>query len=505
LEKATLPLQQYLGLRSSLRKERFARASKLSRPLYILCCQLEAYADAFDTSHDTMSVEVVASAPNAASPKKSNNEKDMIVIQPEPLAVVLRLQSPSTMEGLSEKAVAVNKSQSHSGENSLTEIRFQYLSALNIITAEAMGHPNLMINLFPGDDGAATPNLSSFHKGQSQSAVDKTAVAVDLDEKMDDGDDPNIQAGEGDGTSASAKEPPTNSSALASFHGLAKEYPGRPFMWAQWLGGLCFLNDSQQQARLEPSTRAVIHQLHRRVRAQRTLTYLLSCLAAAASSSSSSSSSNKSFQSIPIHEAMSQMFPSNSGSEAASLAGWTEVVQKIDQIKPCFGHKIGNAYGSSSTDSEAAAEQYDGDSSSLACRYFRARLMHRGTSLNTFVEVSPEYPAKAPRWLLQATPLLDYQDESVAEAAASGKVLHYDNNMKDIETAVNAEYHDLILPEQETTLDWILVHQLRKIMTCWAALSDGPEHGSISGVRVRRGRNRRKALAFERYGSGKAC
>jgi len=473
LEMATLPLQQYLGLQSSARKKRFSRASKLCRPLYILCCQLEAFADAFDSSRDSMTVEIT----NAVQYGEAKNEGKHI-LKADPLAVVLRLKS---MIDTSESTATAKNSEK------ITEILFQYLPSLNVVTAEATEHPQLLVNLFPGDHGATTPNLSSFHECTVAAATSSNKdIGSESENVLKVHEENNVLTDmKNTEDSLSAKQGQT----LNTFPGLPKDFPGRPYMWAQWLAGLCFLNDSQKQERLEPSTRAVIRQLHRRVRAQRTLKYLLSTLNSAATSMSS----NKSAQMIPIHPAMNQLFPANAGSDSASLVGWTEVVQKVSQIKPHFGYSALQEEGNADTPDPA-----------MACRFFRARLMHQGRALNAFVEVSPEYPAKAPRWLLQATPLLNYQEESISAVMdETGSLLLHDNNMKLIETTVNAEYDDLILAEDETTLDWILVHQLRKIMTCWAALSDGPEHGSIAGVRVRRGRNRRKALAFERYAHGK--
>ena len=230
LEKATLPLQEYLKLRSSERKTRFARAKKLSRPLYILCCQLETYADAF--GGDDMNVEVVdavqytpkmtnpTSTDNAAAEETQDQETIKNVLQPDPFAVLLKLRSVKSRQGASTDLFE-------------TVIRFQFITKLNIVTAEATGNPRLLINLFPGDTGDSLPNLSTYH-------------------------DLSLNA---------------HSSIIGS-----DEFPGRPFLWAQWLAGLLFLPDEQSE-RLEPSTKVVIRQLLRRVRAQGVLKDLLAALA----------------------------------------------------------------------------------------------------------------------------------------------------------------------------------------------------------------------------------
>ena len=114
-----------------------------------------------------------------------------------------------------------------------TVIRFQFITKLNIVTAKATGNPRLLINLFPGDTGDSLPNLSTYH-------------------------DLSLNA---------------HSSIIGS-----DEFSGRPFLWAQWLAGLLFLPDEQIE-RLEPSTKAVIRQLLRRVRAQGVLKDLLAALA----------------------------------------------------------------------------------------------------------------------------------------------------------------------------------------------------------------------------------
>jgi len=436
LEKATLPLQEYLKLQSSERKERFERAKKLSRPLYILCCQLVAYVDAFGNDDETaMQVEVIDAVQYEPLNKGDTSDKgserhgakqmtDIVslkdALQADPFAVQLKLH-------LTKSNAQSTNVAAHLFE---TEIRFQFLPKLNIVTAEAQGNPRLLINLFPGDTGECLPNLSIYH---DEALVNATSIVTGIEEK----------------------------------------FPGRPFLWAQWLGGLMFLPDCKEHSeRLEPSTKAVIRQLQRRVRAQGVFNELLSSLASRPSL-------------IPIHPSMSTDYFPNPGPDSATLVYWSEIQQpsRISQLLPLFGYKDDKA--------RAAGGRW--------CRYFRAKLQRRTDHvLTAFVEISSEYPAVTPRWLLQS-PIR--HDESIL--LASGQIPLHDNNMKLIETEVNAEYSDLFIDDEEDTFDWILVHQLRKIMACWDALFDGPDHGSIAGVRVRRGRDRRKTLAFARYANAK--
>jgi hypothetical protein len=439
IEKATLPLQKYFKLRSSELKERFARAKQLSRPLYILCSQLAAYVEyAKDDEGTEMSVEVldavqydqqkkvndtgrdnVEDQPENEQQNESANLKD--ILQADPLAVMLKLRRTKDI-----------------GQTSFTtshfeiEIRFQFIPKLNIVTAEAVGNPRLLINLFPGDTGETFPNLSIYH---DESLVDDQITSI--------------------------------------LFGSWDEFPGRPFLWAQRLAGMMFLPEMRERnERLEPSTKAVFRQLHRRVRAQAVLRDLLSALSSRPCP-------------IPVHHSMGSDWFLTRGPDSAALVYWSEVQQssKICHLLPLFGYE----------DQKTQAVQ------GRWCRYFRAKLQRRTDHVLTiFVEIPPDYPARPPRWLLQSPISAQRQDESAV--SLSGQMPQHDKNMKLIEMEVNTEYSDLIVDEEEETFDWILVHQLRKIMACWDALFDeGPDHASVVYTPVTKESDRCKTLAFDRY------
>jgi len=47
-------------------------------------------------------------------------------------------------------------------------------------------------------------------------------------------------------------------------------------------------------------------------------------------------------------------------------------------------------------------------------------------------------------------------------------------------------------------MDYILTHQIKRVAGVFERLANGKESGSIGGVRVRKGKERRKIMAYEK-------
>ena len=107
--------------------------------------------------------------------------------------------------------------------------------------------------------------------------------------------------------------------------------------------------------------------------------------------------------------------------------------------------------------------------------------MKRGAaSLMALVEVPPDYPERAPRWLLQGR----------AAATSVTARTTYDNTLRQIETEVNAYYNELLLEGDE---DWLLSLQLRRVQMCFDVIGEGTAAPLPLG-RKRRGRGRAPRL-----------
>ena len=69
-----------------------------------------------------------------------------------------------------------------------------------------------------------------------------------------------------------------------------------------------------------------------------------------------------------------------------------------------------------------------------------------------------------------------------------------------LERELNANYLELCDPDAEggDGMDFVLTHQMRRLGAIWEKMATGQQWGTIAGVRVREGRDRKKANAFER-------
>lgn len=432
IEKATLPLQKYFKLRNSEWRERFARAKLLSRPLYILYSQLVAYVEyARDGAEGIeMSVEIIDSVQyDIQKPANDGKCKGEEQIDTEP----------------QDKATQLIQDTLHFDPLAVI-LKLRWTKGIEYAVCAA--HPfeidvrfqfNPKLNIVTAEATGNPRLLINLFPGDAGESFPNMSIYHD-ETLMDD-------------------------QIMSLLFGSGHEVLGRPYLWAHRLAGIVFLPGlGEHRERLERSTKAIFRQLQRRIRAHAVLRDLLSVLSTRP-------------KPIPVHPAMDYDWCLSSRPDSAALVYWSEVQQasKICHLLPLFGYE----------DEKTQAIQ------GRWCRYFRAKLQRQTDHVLTiFVEIPPDYPAKPPRWLLQSPASTQRHDES---DPLSTQMPQHDSNMKRIETEVNTELSDLIIDNEEESFDWILVHQLRKIMTCWDALFDeGVDTTSVEPKVC-------QTMAFDRY------
>ncbi|XP_057853680.1 THO complex subunit 5A isoform X3 [Cryptomeria japonica] len=199
LKKASLPVQQQLGILHTKRMKQHHLAELLPAPLYILYSQLLAQKEAFEESID---VEIVGSTKDAQSfarqqankdsgleegkldddvpeeeddsqrrrkrPKKLQSKENVDatgIYQVHPLSVILHIYDDETTHG-----ARLSK---------FVTLRFEYLVKLHVVCVGIEGlqggnENNFLINLFPDDTGVDLPH---------QTAKLSSSISFSFDEK----------------------------------------------------------------------------------------------------------------------------------------------------------------------------------------------------------------------------------------------------------------------------------------------------------------------------------
>lgn len=225
------------------------------------------------------------------------------------------------------------------------------------------------------------------------------------------------------------------------------EYPSthmaRPFSWAQWICGIYNLTPERQH-RPEPSIQAVIEQIRKRFEGQIALEFQLKGLI-------------KSTPLIEVHENAKALFDQDI---TTTLSSWKEIpAPKTDVFSFLNASEQSYRYG---------------------CKYYEASFKNDKVKLNSFVEISPEYPVRPPRFLFQA------------RTPTTSGTAEFNTLLKDAEIEVNAYYKELIPNGSE---DWLLSHQLRKVQLCMDIISTLGPQTAVFG-RIRRGKDRHRAIAI---------
>ncbi|KAF4320884.1 hypothetical protein BBO99_00005169 [Phytophthora kernoviae] len=341
------------------------------------------------------------------------------------------------------------RSASKSVSGSFTVV-FQYFPIAKVVTAEvvktipaAYNHvshqKSILMNLFPGDDGLTVPHLAVNYAFQE------------------------------DNETRSEVEFPANAAC-------------RPYYWAQWICGLDPMkrpdlsegSEEKPHRRPEPSIRNVMTQLVKRFIATAVLKNHLDQL-----TKSSSSHRSKDDGSHFVHPLARHLFPHE---VKTYLEEWKEVPMPTQDVFQLFKERA--------APTTAPRAQFHLPTS--GCRYYRAAFKNGRAKVSAIVEIAPEYPVRAPRFLFQL------------RSAMSSKTLDkdllpvYENQLKEVEIEVNAYYDELIPKGSE---HFLLLHQLRKIELCFDVLCNGASDGeadvSLCFGRERRGKDRRQAMVMD--------
>lgn len=467
------------------RTKRFQMAqSNLPSPLYVLFVQLTGYIDAwatldklggFKSKNNILDGFVGANGMNVTVVLDENgggcgNGKGRVVLTLSPADIL-----PSEVSSILGKSFPSHRSGSSGG---VIKIIFVFNADQGVVLAlvEGDGEMNaeLLDNLFPGDDGMSNPNVS---------------LSLLSEEGSDEGRDDYIST---EGENHDGKE--SADSNAGKF--------GKPYYWCQVLSGLNFppplsaanniigMKNSGEEAedapfQIQSCTKAVFRQLIRRVRARKTLAAILEYLGKRSSLHPLP---------IPIHPALKAEGSKATQSQAtkAKLHSWTEDL------------KDGNLGVAGTTQ-----------------KSYIAIIKRKSSSVKASVLIDTQnYPAEPPLWSLQNEDGSMGLSSSWAEEHGSVLSLQpcsdsstksspplFDAALNSIEYHVNQDLHKFVDLNVESTFDWILIHQLADIISCWDevmvanegnvggsqnASKGGADFGTMAGqVRMRKGKDRR--------------
>ena len=341
VQASSKQLQAHFATPASETREQHAIAKNLSEPLYVLFRQLDALCgpdsasvvrivdgEPFRATVDAVSTGVRGAPVGEEEGQGRKRAKTSAVgdsCDGQSLLSATGDAGPGDELEVDELAVllTVHVPVSGHGDVSLTT-RFQRLTRINAVTVEAKGCPGrLLSHLFPGDSGKDYPTSQHVH-----------------------------------------------ASGAAQF---PRDAPARPFAWAQWLGGLNCLPESQG-IRLEASSRMVFQRIHQRLHAHTLLEAQLSTLASRP-------------HPIPVYDSAESLFPPPS-QLLPKLTSWSE---DDDPATLHYFCSASTPQQPAPASSSAASSVYaHGESSDLAdvfgCRVFSAVFTgHKNSELFFFI------------------------------------------------------------------------------------------------------------------------
>ena len=363
-------------------------------------------------------------------------------------SVVLKLSSSDILPP--EINSILGKTYSRSASSSSIEIVFSFNEEEGVVYASVKDEDDGLLDcLFMGDDGLVNPNMSLSLLKQDEA-------------EMENDDESNVGEDQADKNAVNGKN-------------------GKPYYWCQVLSGLNFPpptsstniygsaeeSESGKDApfQIQACTKAVFRQLLRRIRARKTLAAILEFLG-----------KRSQMLPLPIHPAMKGEDGINQPqSPKAKLHSWTEEKKS---------------------------------SASSSKRRYIATIKRKSSTLKATVVIDMQnYPAEPPVWSLQnedgssGTPaswgeehgsISSLQQNSSANNNSNVPPL-FDANLHRIECHVNQHLDKFVRQDMETTYDWILIHQLADIISCWDEVMNANEGGGGSSVggRLRKGKDRR--------------
>ncbi|XP_064612644.1 THO complex subunit 5 homolog [Liolophura sinensis] len=396
--QSTKPVQEYLCMPFDKICEQHEIASHLPLPLYVLYMQSSAYKEACD-KYLTVTIEGDYQA------AKGSNWDNMVLDE----------DSDSETEE-QEKAKSKRRRKTHDERHSTAkdrifrkhplfitlEIRckdgsslqlsFTYIVMLNIVTVgvkvQAAGDTNLnsisggdllspdsiLDDLYPGDHGNNTPNPANHYDLRRVGSTDFSEHIC---------------------------------------------HTGKPYRWAQWLGGLQFLADTEQvKARSTVSAsymQETIRLLRQRLKARLALLKQLISLER---------------YSVPVSSEHQNLFPTKILSQ---LTSWR---------RSTYADFISLPYTQTAIDSGLAEE---------ADIFFTAVVDRGSAKLTSQIVLKPDYPSSAPfflvhvHWKTERTGLTDF-------------------HIREVETEVNVHWDELI---QGKSHDQLLSNQLQRLLVCF--------------------------------------
>jgi len=429
------------------RSKRFQLAkSNLPPPLYVLYVQLAGYKDAWESlekvgecdGNKSNALGGYIGANGMDVTVEKNNESDWRVVLSLSISAII----PSEVASTFGKAGSSNsRSSSPTPGQSLLAIVFSYANEDGVVYAsvDADGSKDvgegLLDSLFPDDDGSTLPNVSlSLLKSEEE----------EDEAESDEGESSNVAMDN------MVEEKP------------AENKKGKAYYWCQVLSGLNFpppshgtgvVTDNAEKDTpfaIQICTKAVMRQLLRRIRARQTLSSTVDFLGRRGQFANP----------IPIHPTMKRDNASDTNAPTtlkAKLQSWS----KEEDMK----------------------------------RYV-ATIKRKSATLKASVTISDNYPAEPPVWSLQN------EDGSVGTASSlqssnnsSNADVLFDASLHRIECHVNQDLDKFVCKDVEATFDWVLIHQLADIVSCWDEMMSAKEEGNANKSkgqeRIRKGKDRK--------------
>jgi hypothetical protein len=229
---------------------------------------------------------------------------------------------------------------------------------------------------------------------------------------------------------------------------------GRPYRWCQYLAGLHYPKPSSSmtaipqdllaQCQIEVTTRVVLQTLHRRIRSHFVLWQLMKKLKSLPNP-------------IPVHPSMSGNIQQNNTVEnvSAKLTNFQLVQASASSAVPCD------------------------------CKVYSVVLKRKSKSLKAQVKVSARYPVEPPLWSLQEATCKDINEKGTKKqkmsplvgTAMDDSLSLYDSSLGRIECHLNtlADRNAYFNDKEEDSYNWILMHQVRRLILEWDTLQKSLE------------------------------
>ncbi|KAL4224020.1 THO complex subunit 5 [Mactra antiquata] len=440
--QSTKPVQEYLDMPYDAVKEEHMTAQYLPHPLFVLYMQSSAYKDACDKK---MKVTLEG---NLEAAKSTDFNAPLVLDDDSDSDQDEQEETDKKNSKRRRKTVEVKKSESKSkvltkhplsvvieivcDDNSILHLRFHYLSYLKIITvvvnvtmatssstscvsASDILSPDLILDaLYTGDHGNTSPNHSNQYELNRFGLQDLNVYVTQV---------------------------------------------GRPYLWAQRMGGLQFLQGDPPNA---PQTSVSYHtmqstilKLRKRVQSRLALVKQLSSLE---------------HNNVPVTSEYIGMFPVKLSSH---LKSWQRSTYEEYTESPFTQGKVTQGIGCQSD------------------LFFKTVIERGSGKLEAYVVIAPDYPVEAPVFCIRIT-WGTVRDSS------------NDCHIQELEAEVNIHYDELT---NEKSCDQLLTNQLQRLIMCFDVYletesqniqNEGPSEIAKEKVfsRLCRGKSRSKPYRF---------